>query len=92
MADYFVSNIPADGHIPVDFAPPQELHIEDSIVAAIAAEGLLELAGLIPEKSQSYLDSALKLLKTISADRYDFNAETDGLLTRCTGSYLGTKD
>lgn len=92
VADYFISQIPEDGHIPVDFDQPGTPHIEDSTAAAIAAGGLLELAALIPEKETVYTDAALLLLKTLSADRCDFRPETDGLLTHCTGSYHGTKD
>lgn len=91
-ADYFISQIPEDGHIPVDFDQPETPHIEDSTAGAIAAGGLLELAGLIPHKEETYTNAALKMLKALSRDRCDFSIETDGLLTHCTGSYHGTKD
>lgn len=92
VADYFISHIPDDGHIPVDFDQPSAPHIEDSTAGAIAACGLLELSELVPEKKQIYFNAALKLLKTISEDRCDYRPETDGLLTHCTGSYHGTSD
>lgn len=91
-ADRFLSRIPKDGHIPVDFDQPAAPHIEDSTAAAIAAGGLIELCQLVPEKQEVYLNAALRLLKTLATDRCDFSPETDGLLTHCTGSYHGTKD
>ena len=88
-ADRFLSRIPADGHIPVDFDQPAEPHIEDSTAAAVAAGGFLELSKLIPEREAAYREAAIKLLKTLTADRCDFSPETDGILSRCTGSYHG---
>ncbi len=46
VADRFVERIPASGLIPVDFDQPAEPAYVDSTAAAIAACGLLELAGL----------------------------------------------
>ena len=88
-ADRFLSRIPADGHIPVDFDQPAEPHIEDSTAAAVAAGGFLELSKLIPEREEAYWNAGIKLLKTLAADRCDFSPETDGILSRCTGSYHG---
>jgi len=108
IADYFVANIPENGLIPVDFRQPQEVTWEDSTAAAIAACGLIELAGVeekevteetdwgsIAEESKSekngqesvYLSAALRLLKTLTLKRVNWNDREDDLLTRCTAAY-----
>lgn len=90
IASFFIDHIPADGHIPVDFLQPEKPHIEDSTASAIAACGFIEL-----EKHTGkgiYGDTAIRLLRTLDADRADYSAETDNILRKCTGSYHGTKD
>lgn len=91
-ADRFLSRIPEDWHIPVDFDQPASPHYEDSTAAAVAAGGFLELSQLIPEREEAYRNAGIRLLKTLAADRCDFCPETDGILSRCTGSYHGTWD
>lgn len=91
-ADRFLSRIPADWHIPVDFDQPEDPHIEDSTAAAVAAGGFLELSRMIPDRAEAYRNAGIRLLKTLAADRCDFSPEIDGILSRCTGSYHGEKD
>ena len=91
-ADRFLSRIPADCHIPVDFDQPEDPHIEDSTAAAVAAGGFLELSRMIPDRAEAYRNAGIRLLKTLAADRCDFSPEIDGILSRCTGSYHGEKD
>ncbi|RAZ57801.1 glycosyl hydrolase family 88, partial [Klebsiella oxytoca] len=52
VADYFITNIPASGLIPVDFRQPESPAYEDSTAAAIAACGLLELAKCVSESER----------------------------------------
>ena len=91
-ADRFLSRIPADWHIPVDFDQPEDPHIEDSTAAAVAAGGFLELSKMIPDRAEAYRNAGIRLLKTLAAERCDFSPEIDGILSRCTGSYHGEKD
>jgi unsaturated chondroitin disaccharide hydrolase len=90
VAQYVISRIPSDYHIPVDFDQDSELKFEDSTAAAIIAGGLIELDKLVPNKN--YGEVALKLLKTLTEDRCDWDIERDGILEKCTASFNGTKD
>ena len=47
VADYFVGNISESGLIPVDFCQPEEIGLEDSTAAAIAASGMLLLSDIL---------------------------------------------
>lgn len=88
VADYFVSSIPEDGHIPVDFRQPEEPHYEDSTAACIASCGLIELSKICAkEESEKYLNAALKMLKTLTSDRCDFSDKTDNIVNYCTAAY-----
>lgn len=88
VANYFISSIPEDGHIPVDFRQPEEPHYEDSTAACIASCGLIELSKITEgEESDKYLNAALKMLKTLTSDRCDFSDETDNIVNYCTASY-----
>ncbi|MCR5754303.1 MAG: glycoside hydrolase family 88 protein [Acetatifactor sp.] len=88
IADYFISNIPDNGLIPVDFHQPGDVKWEDSSAAAIASCGLIELAKLLDEPLQKkYLDAGLKLLKTLSDHRCNWNADEDDILLKCTAAY-----
>ncbi|MCR5310211.1 MAG: glycoside hydrolase family 88 protein [Lachnospiraceae bacterium] len=89
VADYFVSQIPESGLIPVDFRQPMEPAYEDSTAAAISSCGLIELSKAVsdPKLKDKYMDAALKMLKALSDKRCDFDPETDNLLTHCSASY-----
>lgn len=88
VADYFLEHIPDSGLIPVDFMQPAQPAWEDSIAAAVAACGFLELAKEVDTvKGECYKKAAIKLLKTLDAKRCDWSIETDGILQNCTGAY-----
>ena len=88
IANYFMANIPQSGLIPVDFRQPVDVTWEDSTAAAIAACGLIELAGLKEgRQSKIYLDAALKMLKALTEKSFNWNEEEDNLLTKCTAAY-----
>ena len=88
VANYFIANIPESGHIPVDFRQPEEVTWEDSTAAAIAACGLIELAGLREGRQrQVYLGAALRLLETLAEERYSWEEQEDQLLTHCSARY-----
>ena len=88
IAHYFISNIPENGLIPVDFRQPEECVWEDSTAAAIAACGLLELAKNVEGRdSDVYLKAALKLLKTLDKERCSWDDGVDNLLEKCTAEY-----
>lgn len=88
VADYFISNIPDDGIIPVDFCQPEEPAYEDSTAAAIAACGLLELEKYADDANkEKYYNSAIKLLITLEEKRCSFTDETDNIVEKCTAAY-----
>ena len=85
VARYFIDRIPESGLIPVDFDQPAEPVLEDSIAAAIAACGFIELARI--DGADEYMQAALKLLKTLDEKRCCYGSECDNFLTHCTGAY-----
>lgn len=88
VAHYFISNIPEDGLIPVDFRQPAEPDIKDSTAAAIAACGLIEISKKVPELEQHlYLDAALRLLKALDEKCCSYGEECDNIVGRCSASY-----
>lgn len=88
VADYFISNIPDDGIIPVDFCQPEEPAYEDSTAAAIAACGLLELKKYVDDAhKEKYYNSAIKLLITLEEKRCSFTDEKDNIVEKCTAAY-----
>ena len=88
VANYFISNIPESGLIPVDFRQPEDVCYEDSTAAAIASCGLIELAKANEgRQSRIYLEAALKMLKALAEKSCNWNEEEDNLLTKCTAAY-----
>ncbi len=88
VARYFIDHIPESGLIPIDFLQPSEPEYEDSSAAAIAACGLIEMARHVDQEERgTYLQPALKLLKTLSKARCDYSGSQDHFLERCSGSY-----
>ncbi len=83
VADYFCSQIPESGLIPVDFCRPGDW--EDSSAAAIGACGLLELSKV--SQKNGYYDAALRLLKALWEKRCCVTADKDYLLEKCTAAY-----
>ena len=88
IANYFLANVPASGLVPVDFRQPEDVSWEDSTAAAIAACGLIELAKQTEGRQSSlYLDGAIRMLRALAEHSFDWNGETDCLLTKCTAAY-----
>jgi len=88
IADYFMARIPEDGIIPVDFNQPPQPSWCDDTAAAIAACGLLEIAGAAgSEAGEKYHYAALKLLKSLYENHCDFTDKNDCILTKCTAAY-----
>ena len=88
VAHYFISNIPEDGFIPVDFRSPKEPKWEDSTAAAITACGLIELAGCVSEHEKHlYLDAAMKMLKALGDHRCNWTKDCDNIVEKCTAAY-----
>lgn len=88
VAHYFMANIPENGIIPVDFRQPKEPAWEDSIAAAVAACGLIEIAKLVGEYEKDiYLNAAIKMLKALEQSRCNFECDNDGILQNCTAAY-----
>ncbi len=88
VADYFVSQIPESGLIPVDFYQAKDCDFEDDIAACVAACGLLELAKVTKEwKREKYLAAAEKMLRAIDEKSCNYDENTDHLVERCSQSY-----
>jgi unsaturated chondroitin disaccharide hydrolase len=67
-ADFYVANTPGDGVPPWDYdAPPEGKKLLDTSAAAIAAGGLLQLSGMLPDpvKGGFYRAAALRVLRTL---------------------------
>ena len=86
-ADYFISQIPADGLIPVDFKAPKIPHWEDSTAAAIAAAGMLLIATLDKDSSERMEENAFLLIKSLVDKRCAFDNGCDNILKRCSEAY-----
>jgi unsaturated chondroitin disaccharide hydrolase len=88
VANYFISNIPESGLIPVDFYQSKDCTWEDSTAAAITSCGLLEIAKLVePEERAFYYDAAIKMLKALADKRCNLDLEIDHLMENCTAAY-----
>ena len=85
IAGNFVSHIRPDGLTDCDFCQPPEEERIDNIAGAIAACGLLELAGLT--KEERWKDRAKQLADGLLDHCADWGEERCGILTRCTASY-----
>lgn len=88
IADYFISNIPEDRLIPVDFCQPDDVKWQDSTAAAIAACGLIELSKIVKDASEDrYISSAVKMLKALTDNNLNLDEDTDYLLEKCSAAY-----
>ncbi len=88
IADYFISNIPENGLIPVDFIQPSDVTWEDSTAAAIAACGMIEIASFKEcSDAKKYQTAAMKLLEALTDSRINLNKNEDDLLLKCTAAY-----
>lgn len=85
IGDYFISNIPQDGLIPVDFAQPKDCTWQDSTAAAVAGCGLIELGRITGE--ERYTAAALKMLKALYEHNCNWSVDQDNILEKCTAAY-----
>jgi len=68
-ADYYLTHTPADGVPPWDYdAPEESRRLQDTSAAAIAASGLLQLAGLLADRAKGalYAAAARHILRTLT--------------------------
>ncbi len=90
IADYYIAHLPADLVPYWDFqAPNIPDEPRDSSAAAIAASGLLELAGFVQDrtKAESYRATAISILKSLSAKPYlTAGTNTPAVLAHATGA------
>ncbi|VDG22568.1 glycoside hydrolase family 88 protein [Lactiplantibacillus mudanjiangensis] len=88
IANYFIANIPTNGHIPIDFRQPADPWLEDASAATIAASGLLALADQVDTADKAiYRDAAIRLLKTLADSGTDWNENHDAFITHCSAEY-----
>lgn len=94
VANYFISNTPENGLIPVDFRQPADCTLEDSTASAIAACGLLEIAKALEQQgelsqteSRIYRNAALKLLTALYESRCNWDDNCDNILEKCTAAF-----
>lgn len=89
IANYFISNIPENGLIPVDFRQPSDVSYEDSSAAAIASCGLIELSEKCSNErdAEIYLNAALRMLKALHEKRCDYSEKRDNIVTKSTEAY-----
>lgn len=88
VADYFISQIPESGLIPVDFRQAEDCDFEDDIAACVAACGLLELAKVTKEwKREKYQKAAEKMLRAIDEKSCNYDEAVDYLVERCSQAY-----
>jgi len=71
-ADYYLSHAPTNGIPPNDFDEPNPMHLYESSAAAIAASGLLDLAGSgsTDKKRREYRKMALTILDTLTTHEF----------------------
>lgn len=88
VAHYFISCI-QDSFIPtVDFRSPDTPVYIDTTAGAIAAGGMIEIARHVPVyEKKLYLNSALKILKSLEKEQCDWTDKTDSILQNGSESY-----
>jgi len=80
-ANYFIASVYEDWLPRCDFRSPKEPVIYDASAGAIAACGLLELAGILEEDQAScYQRAALQLLQNMEQHFCNWDRDTDGIL------------
>lgn len=87
VAHYFIANLDETGIPDLDFRAPKEPVLKDTSAGAIAACGLIELSGLVPELEKGcYLNAAEKILRALEGC-CDFSLEEQSILQKCSGEY-----
>jgi unsaturated chondroitin disaccharide hydrolase len=82
-ADFYIEHTSPTGVPPNDFDEPDPKYPSESSAAAIAASGLLELAGwLVGESRRKYHDYALQILATLTSAQFlaDETPNWEGIL------------
>ncbi len=89
LTDAYLDYLPED-YIPHwDFDVPNLEHEErDASAAAIVASGLLELSTFIEDKKikEKYYNAAIKMLSSLSSDKYSAVGKADSFLLHSTGA------
>ena len=91
VAHYFIANAAMNDHVPLcDFRAPEEPVYVDTSAGAIAVCGLLELARHVGEfERKLYVESALRILKSLEEKYCDWDPERDAVLGYGTVAYHG---
>lgn len=87
IAAYVIPLIPENGLLPCDFRQPAEPWVQDDIAAGVIATALLDLAELVPEEREAYLNAALKILHALDERSADWSQDTDHITLNGTASY-----
>jgi len=90
ITNHFLSRLPKDGIPYWDFDDPNiPKSPKDASAAAIAACGILELVNLIDGKDQKehYINSAVKIIKILSSDKYLSKDVNQAFLLHSTGHH-----
>ena len=81
IAHYFIAACCSDWLVRSDFRAPKEHILYDSTAACIAACGLIELSGQVPENEKDmYLSAAINILRATEKNFADWSEETDGII------------
>ena len=92
VANYFISSVCKDWLPRCDFRSPAQPVIYDSTAGAIAACGLLELAGCVDANAAAhYHYAAVQILQAMEAKFCDWDENTDAILGMGTERYHGEK-
>lgn len=90
IANYFIASVCEDYLPRCDFRSPETPVIYDSTAGAIAACGLLELAGAVGEYEKvMYRNAALKLLKALEGKFANWDCDNDQVVEMGTERYGG---
>ncbi len=87
IAAYVIPLIPENGLLPCDFRQPAEPWVQDDIAAGVIASALLDLAELVPEEQETYLEAALKILHALDEQSADWSQDTDHITLNGTAGY-----
>lgn len=88
VADRFIDQCSGDYLPRCDFAQPATPLLRDNAAGNIAACGLLELAGLVPEGDAGrYFRAAVNILKAQMEDAANWEKDSPFIFTKCTVAY-----
>lgn len=87
IAAYVIPLIPENGLISCDFRQSAEPWVQDDIAAGVIATALLDLAELVPEERETYLNAALKILHALDEQSTDWSQDTDHITLNGTADY-----